>query len=180
MRLSYFVVLFATLLIFVLTPVLVPSSYADDAPGTFGYRWFYVEQGTKSQAAVERLKTLVDTAADHGLNGIVLQASWDNILNWPDDRFVHLQEVKAHCDSRGIELIPLMLSAGYGHGVVRQNPNLAEGMPFRDALFKVQENQAHLIPDQPITPQQGGFEKTKGHQCRFLSLQEEPGKKNAC
>ena len=173
MRLSYFVLLFGTLLTF----VLAQPSCADDAPGTLGYRWFYIEQGTKSQAAVERLKTLVDTAADHGLNGIVLQASWDNILNWPDDRFVHLQEVKAHCDSRGMDLIPLMLSAGYGHGVVRQNPNLAEGMPFRGALFKVQGKQAHLVPDQPVTPQQGGFEKTKGHQCRFLSLQEEPGRK---
>jgi len=62
-----------------------------------------------------------------------------------------------------LDLIPMVMNFGDGGAVLGSDPNLAEGVPVRDALFVVSGREARLVPDPPITIENPGFEQPEGN-----------------
>ncbi len=151
------------------------DSKAPAARKTLPNRWFYVNEWLKDDASVARVRELVDIAAAHGLNGMVFACGMDAIAVWPEGRIAKLKQVDAYCRKKGIDLIPLFLSAGYGHGVSKQDPNLVAGLPINDVLFEVKDGVAQVVPDRPITVEDGGFENAVNHKAKGFSMQDSPG-----
>jgi hypothetical protein len=154
----------------------ISAGDAATAKDALAKRWFFVSKGLKVDEAVEQLKRLIDIAAAHGLNGMVLSADLDSIDTWAPEARERLKQVKAYCDEKKIDLIPLLMSAGYGSGISAQDPNLCEGLPVTNVLFEVKGNEASIVPDIPVSAEDGGFETHDGNKARGFDLQDEPGK----
>ena len=108
------------------------------------YRWFFVGGGLWNDSVVTDIQDLITTAAQHGLNGMVLSGGLDTMdLNGPAYA-VRLAKVKAACVAAGIELIPMAFSVGYGASVFAHDKNLAEGFPV--TVTSVVKNGKTAIP----------------------------------
>jgi hypothetical protein len=93
-------------------------------------RWVFSFGYRRNRADVEKIKGLVDTAAAHGLNGMVLSSfGLDSITRWKEKDIVLLREIAAHCAKRKIELIPTGFSVGYGGGALGHDRNFAAALP---------------------------------------------------
>ncbi len=125
-------------------------------------RWFYLNSTLESDGEVEKIRSVVETASAHGLNGMVFSAGLDRMdLQTPEYR-ERLRRVREICAGHRVEIIPSMLSAAYGGSVLAHDKNLAAGLQVKDALFVVSGQEARLVPD-PGTPlTNGGFEQAGG------------------
>ncbi|MCE5272274.1 hypothetical protein LLH00_13430 [bacterium] len=144
-----------------LLPALLCLCVCSSGAEVLPWRWVFVESGDLGRPAeVQRIKQIVTTAGQHGLNGMVLTAGFDQLDLQGEDYFKGLAEVKATCESQGVEIIPLVFSVGYG-STLAQDPNLAAGLPVRDQLFVAGETEAHIVSDEPVGLVNGGFEELK-------------------
>jgi hypothetical protein len=93
-------------------------------------RWFFCFGYGRNRQDVDEIKSLVRTAADHGLNGMVLSSfGLDGITLWSEKDFALLREVQDVCREEGIELIPTGFSVGYGGAALDYDPNFAAALP---------------------------------------------------
>ncbi len=138
-------------------------------------RWVYVSRGLGSDRDVDDIAGIVQTAAAHGLNGMVLTGGFDTVDLKDEAYFERLDRVKAVCQQQGIEIIPIIFSVGYGGGVLAHDPHLAAGLPVRDALFVVRGEEATLQPDPPVAIINGGFEEHAGHRFAGFGFVDRPG-----
>ena len=81
-------------------------------------RWVYVSRGLHRDQDVEDIRGIVATAAGHKLNGMVLAAGLDRLDLQPAHYLKRLEGVKRTCDEAGVEIIPIIFSAGYGGSVL--------------------------------------------------------------
>jgi len=138
-------------------------------------RWVYVSRGLHKDQDVEDIRGIVKTAAEHGLNGMVLSAGLDRLDLQPPHYFARLEQVKAICAEHKVEIVPIIFSTGYGGSVLAHDRNLAAGLPVRDALFVVKGGAARLVADPPVRIVNGGFEDTKGHRVAGFRFHDKPG-----
>jgi hypothetical protein len=124
----------------------------------YPYRWFYVSRSLNQDSHVEEIRTLVETAAASGLNGMCLSAGFDAIDLKGDDYLQRLEEVRQICESHEVDLIPRCLDIGYNGGLLAHDRNLAAGIPVRDSLFVVRGGKAAHKADPPVRVANGSFE----------------------
>src|SRR5262249_31652328 len=84
--------------------------------------------------------------------------------------------VKRAAREAGLEIIPAVFPVGYSAGVLAHDPNLAEGLPVKDAPFVVRGRAA--VPDAAAAARlvNGGLEEGKGDRFAGFNLQDSPGK----
>ncbi|HTL52055.1 MAG TPA: hypothetical protein VL860_05695 [Planctomycetota bacterium] len=159
-----------------------PAGAADAGPGVAGgaksamTRWFFAfGQDLKKDEGLQEVKKLVDTAAAHGYNGMLFGNELDSIPSWDKAHLDRLDALKKYCDDKKIEIIPLVLSVGYGSGITELNMNLCEGLPIKDILFEVKGAKADIVPSHLLTPDEGGFEKHEGDNAAGIDSQDQPG-----
>ncbi|UCF38336.1 MAG: hypothetical protein JSU96_05650 [Acidobacteriota bacterium] len=140
-----------------LAGILFAGACAEQPPDLLENRWTYVSRSLREDSDVAEIQGIVETAAKAGLNGILLSGGFREARFEEPDYLRRLDEVREICDRNQMEIIPIFLSAGYGHGL-DENPNLAAGLPVRDALFIVQGDEAQLRPDHEVILQNGDFE----------------------
>ena len=138
-------------------------------------RWVYVSRGLHQDKDVEDIRGIVQTAAEHGLNGMVLATGLDHLDLQPPHFLKRLEAVKRLCAEQKVEIIPILFSAGYGGSVLAHDKNLAAGVPVRDALFVAKGGEARLVSDPPIAVANGGFEEFSGHRVRGYAFHDKPG-----
>ncbi|NLB96733.1 MAG: hypothetical protein GX785_13615 [Armatimonadetes bacterium] len=138
-------------------------------------RWVYASNSLGSDEQVAQLEQIINTAADHGLNGLLLSAGFDSLGRKQPDYFPRLERIKALCKRRGIELIPILFSAGYGGGVLGYDRNLAEGLPVVDAPFVVKGGEARIEKDPACQIANGGFEEWDGNRLKDFVFHDKPG-----
>ena len=132
---------------------------AEKAP--LPYRWAMVRTQLESDADVEKISGIADTAASHGLNGILLGAGLDSLDVTRPERLRRLQAVRQICSERRLEIIPSIFTPGYGGGLLGEDRNLAEGLPVENALFVARNGQATLAADPVVRLRNGGFEEAR-------------------
>ena len=91
---------------------------ASRAAERYPCRWVYVSRGLHRDQDVEDIRGIVASAAGHKLNGMVLAAGLDRLDLQPEHYFKRLAAVKRICDEAGVEIIPIIFSAGYGGSVL--------------------------------------------------------------
>jgi hypothetical protein len=123
------------------------------------HRWAMVRTQLESDADVEKIRGIAETAASHGLNGILLGAGLDSLDALRPERLRRLQAVRRICSERRLDLIPSVFAPGYGGGLLGEDPHLAEGLPVENALFVVRNGEASLQADPPVSLRNGGFEE---------------------
>jgi len=150
---------------------LVSSGWAKEYP----HRWVFVSRSLRSDKDVADIERIVQTAAAHGLTGMVLSAGLDRLDRQPRDYFDRLSRVKAMCRQSRFEIIPNIFSVGYGGSVLAHDRNLAAGIPVRAAPFVVKNGKARLAAAQPVTIANAGFEEFEGHRLKGYRFHDRPG-----
>jgi hypothetical protein len=139
-------------------------------------RWVYVSRGLHKDQDVEDIRGIVKTASQHGLNGMVLAAGLDRLDRQPARYLERLETIKRLCAEQHVEIIPIVLSAGYGGSVLTYDRNLAEGLLVQDAPFAVRGEEARLERDATATIVNGGFEDHVGDRASGCRFHDQPGK----
>ncbi len=133
-------------------------------------RWVRIGTSLRDDKELDRVRQIIRTASEHGLNGIALSAGLDRLDLQTPDFMKRLQEVNKMCAERDVKIIPSFMSAGYGGAVLSHDKNLAAGLPVKDALFVVSGGEARLSADPPVRIENGGFEQRTGQKIAGFSL----------
>jgi hypothetical protein len=121
-------------------------------------KWIYCGANLLVDAEVEHVEKLLRRGAAAGYDHMVIADSKFNRLHeMPEKYFAHLKAVQALATELHIEIVPTVLSMGYSNDFLGADPNLAEGLPVKDALFVVKNGQAHAVTEAPATLRNGDF-----------------------
>jgi hypothetical protein len=155
-------------------PVLVR---ADEPQPRFQQRWFYAMHNLLVDKNADTLIGLIERAGKSGYNGVVIADYKFNILSkMPPSYAKNVGRVKEAATKAGLEVIPAIFPIGYSSGLLANDPNLAEGLPVKDAPFVVKGMDAALVPEPAATLVNGGLEEVKGDRFVRFSFQDDPGK----
>ncbi len=139
-------------------------------------RWLYLQTNLQVADNVTKADALLRRAAKVGYNGVVLADYKLNILDRvPEHYFRHATPVKALCEELKLELIPTVAPMGYSDGLLAHNPNLAEGIPVKDAAFTVSKDGQVELEMATSLLAGGGFEEAKKDASVGWHLQDGPG-----
>ncbi len=158
-----------------LTILTVAMTGAATAKKVYPYRWVRIGTGLRNAEDMEKVRKIAETAAQHGLTGILLSAGFDSLDLQPPRYFENLKQVRELCRRLKLDIIPSFLSAGYGGAVLSHDKNLAAGLPVRDALFVVEGSEARLRADPAVSLMNGGFEDAAEGQTSGFASTGRPG-----
>lgn len=146
----------------------LPAAYPDRFVWVFGW-----DLGKDSDVA--EVTQVLDTAAQHGINGAMVSFGLDSLCQHDAAYFRRLEAVQRACEKDKIELIPAMFSIGYGGGILSHDRNLAEGLPVVDAPFLVKGGEARFVPGDSVRVVNGDFESFTGNNFKGFSFHDQPG-----
>src|SRR5690242_17435986 len=117
---------------------------------TLKYRWVWGMPRLTDPDCIENIHALMRRAKAAGYNGIVLAGSSYSDMEHLEAHHAEglrkvQQAVEQEAAQLGLDLIPTMFVSGYAGGLMAYDPNLLEGLPVREALFVMQEGQAHPV-----------------------------------
>ncbi len=159
----------------ILALLLVTMAGAESEKKIYPYRWVRVGSGLRSEADVEKVRKIAETAAQHGLNGILLSSGLDSLDLQPPEYYQNLTRVRDICRKLHLDIIPSFLSAGYGGAVLAHDKNLAAGLPVKDALYIAKGGEARLQADPAVSLVNGGFEQSGADLIQGFGLTGNPG-----
>ncbi len=111
-------------------------------------RWVYAPANYQVDAQADRIIALMQRAKKAGYTHFLLTDSkFARIPTLPERYFKNVERVKAAASENGISLVPAVFDVGYSNNLLSNNPNLAEGLPVRDAPFIVKDDIAAHVPD---------------------------------
>lgn len=152
------------------------EAFAEAQKKVYPDRWVRISPRLRSDKDVEDIREIVQTAAKHGLNGIVL-SGMDRLSLGTPEYLERLRKVKAIADANHMEIIPEGFNTGYGGALLDFDKNLAEGLLVKDALFVAKGGTARFVADSPAKLVNGDFEEFQGNRFSGFTKQTEPGKK---
>jgi hypothetical protein len=115
-------------------------------------RWIYASSNLLIPEQVEQLEGLMREAAPLGYTHLLLADSKFSRLHELDERyFRNVTRLRETAAQLGLRLVPAVFPVGYSNSLLAQNPNLAEGLPVRGALFEVRGGVAQVQADPPVT-----------------------------
>ena len=115
-------------------------------------RWVYAPVNLLVPEQITRLEALMERARTAGYTHFLLADSKFSRLGEMEERyFDHLARVKQKAGALGLQLVPAVFPVGYSNDMLSQDPNLAEGLPVRAALFEVKQGEARLMADPPVS-----------------------------
>ena len=139
-------------------------------------RWVYLQTNLQVRENADKGAEILTRAAQAGYNGVVLADYKLNVLNRvPDQYFLNARQFKKVADELRIEVIPAVAPIGYSDGLLAHDPNLAEGIPVRDATFVVNGGVAKLDSELKDPLPGGTFEEHRNHVVRGWDFQDAAG-----
>ncbi len=149
--------LFATRIILVYFALAVVASAmaaskvtaADDPPPR--QLWLYCPTNMLVNENVDKLEALWRRAVKVGYTHVYITDTKLQHLDDAQPNFLkNLERVKRLATELKIELVPGVFPIGWSDSLLYHDPNLAEGLPVRDALFVVQDGQARLVAEPAV------------------------------
>lgn len=115
-------------------------------------RLLYCSTNLQVAENVDRLAALFARAAGAGYTGVLLADSkFARLGDLPAHYFANARRVKDEAEASGLEIVPALFPIGYSNDLLWHDPNLAEALPVRDALFVVRGGVASLAPDPAVS-----------------------------
>ena len=111
-------------------------------------RWVYVPSNYQVNEQADRVIALMKRAKPLGYTHfLITDSKFSRVPTLPKKYFANVERVKAAAKETGIELVPGLFGVGYSNDLLSNDPNLAEGLPVKDALFVVKDYIASHVPD---------------------------------
>jgi hypothetical protein len=112
--------------------------------------WLYYPTNLLVDKNLDKAKDVWGRAAKAGYSHVLLSDSKFSRLAQMDKRyFANVERAKALAADLKLTLVPALFSVGYSNDLLSQDPNLAEGLPVKDAPFVVNDNVAQIAPAGP-------------------------------
>ncbi|MCC7021077.1 MAG: carbohydrate binding domain-containing protein [Ardenticatenales bacterium] len=173
-----------------------PLAATDAAPAPIVHghvlskRWVYIQNNFQVAANIRRVTDILDAARAAGFNGAVFSdVKFDRLDDGSliDDYYTNLRAVLDHARSIGMTVLPSTANFGYSSSLLWHDPDLAEGLPVKDAPFRVvavsptvppNHFNAKLVPvDDGVRLANGDFEQLPASGDTFpgWAFQDAPG-----
>ncbi len=124
-------------------------------------RWVYAPCNHLVPKEIDRLDALMRRAQPLGYTHFLIADSKFSRLDQMESRyFANIERIKKTGAELGLTLVPAIFPVGYSNDILWHDPNLAEGLPVRDALFVVKGGEARVMAD-PQVQLPGVSEKKK-------------------
>lgn len=128
-------------------------------------RWVYLPANFQVDAETDRVCALLARARKAGYDhALVADSKFARLGTVIDRYFANVRRVRAAADDLGIAMVPALFPVGYSNDLLFHDPNLAEGLPVKDALFVVRDGIAHHTPDPPVALADGDMTNRKAWQ----------------
>ena len=143
-----------------ITVLFAASALNVVAAGKWRDRWIFMARAVVDEADVDFITNTVSKAAECGFNGMML-AGMDNVGRWPRWRRNQLETVRRFCEEKGVEIVPMIWSIGYGT-MQERDVNLAEGLEVASVPYVRRGAKALFDPEggSDMLRGEGSFEKT--------------------
>lgn len=139
-----------TIFAMVLTAVEMAASEKPPFPRT----WVFAKVDFYTNQRVDEFLDLMRRAKEAGYNGFVLHDA--RMPRPPDEHppryWQNLERVRDESDKLRLEIIPSFAPLAFSNGVLGNDPNLAEGVPVKDCLFRVAEGRATVAEPENCLP----------------------------
>ncbi len=113
--------------------------------------WLYCPTNLLVDANVDKLDALWRRAIKVGYTQVLLgDTKFCTLENMPERYFKNVDRVKKLARELKLEIVPGVFPIGWSNALLAHDPNLAEGLPVRDALFVVRSGEARLQADPPV------------------------------
>ena len=126
------------------------------------YRWVFTMTNLASDEALQKLFALIERAKRAGYNGVlVCDSKFAKPQLQTKNYSRNVRKLRETCTQQGMTLAVGVCPMGYAAELLAADPNLAEGMPVRQATFAVRAGQ--LVPvDETAKLVNGSLERWKG------------------
>ncbi len=129
------------------------------AAGDEASLWFYYPTNLLVDENVTRLEQVFRRAARAGYTHVhITDSKFTRLGEMPRRYFDNLARVKSLAEELHLVLVPGVFPLGWSNDLLYHDPDLAEGLPVKDALFVVRSGDARLVPDPPVELPGGNFE----------------------
>jgi len=142
-------------------------------------RWVYVTGNLYVNDNLPKLEALFQRAARCGYNGVLFSdfktMTWwklEDAARWR----ANAGELRRMATRHGLKLHLCVFPIGYSEGLLWHDPDLAAGIPVRDALL-VRKGQ-HLLPVQTAEFKNGSFDQHRGHKALDYTFQDGVGQES--
>jgi hypothetical protein len=113
--------------------------------------WLYYPVNLQVAQNVDKLEPVWTRAAGAGYTHVLFADSkFAKLGDVPDQYFKNLQRTKQIADRLKLKLVPAVFPVGYSNDLLWHDPNLAEGLPVKDALFVVRGGEARVEADPAV------------------------------
>jgi hypothetical protein len=139
-------------------------------------RWLYLATNLQVDENLQKAQDVLRRGKAAGYNGVVLADYKLNILDRvPENYFQNARAFRQTARDLGIGVYPAVCPMGYSNGLLAHDPNLAEGLPVRDAPFIVKAGEAQLDASQSARLQNGDFESAQQDKLSGWNYQDAIG-----
>src|SRR5256885_13657204 len=126
--------------------------FADDRPAPA--LWFYYPTNLQIDQNVSKLEPIWRRAAAAGYSHVLLAdskfAKLGDLQGAEKRYFANVDRVKKLAAELKLQIVPAVFDIGYSNALLWHDPNLAEGLPVKEALFVVHNSEAKLAADPPV------------------------------
>ena len=141
-----------------------------DATAAVPDRWIFERTKLEDAAETQGLVDYVNRAADVGCNGLALivgedymhrlttrapegtkseLCGWEECESWSAAKWRNYRTLKAACDRRGMDLIPLVWSVGYA-SMAHHDPTLASVQPVDEVPYVARDGRLEFAGEPPL------------------------------
>jgi hypothetical protein len=115
-------------------------------------RWVYAPVNHLVPAEIDRIEALMRRARPLGYTHfLVADSKFARLAEMEQRYFANVERVRKTAGELGLGMVPAVFPVGYSNDILWHDPNLAEGLPVKDALFVVEGGEARVVADPPVS-----------------------------
>jgi hypothetical protein len=116
-----------------------------------GELWIYLSTNLQSPGRIAQAEEIFSRAAKAGYTHVLISDSkFGRLAAQPPSYRENCMRVRESARRHGLILVPALFGLGYSNDHLQLDPNLAEGLPVKDALFVVHKGEAQIVADPPV------------------------------
>lgn len=139
-------------------------------------RWVYISTNLYVDENVGKIEDIMKRARAADYTGVLFSDTktlTSPLLDEPERWKRNAAKVRASASVLGLEFVVSVFPFGYGEPFLANDPNLAAGLPVRNAPLVRRGDR--LVPEEATLVKNGSFEEHKGNRVESFGLQDDSG-----
>ncbi|WP_035606293.1 hypothetical protein [Haloferula sp. BvORR071] len=133
-------------------PFLLLALLAATATAQTKERWIYIPANFQADEKAAEVAKLLERAGKSGYtHALIADSKFSRLATVASNYAPNVAKVKAAAKQAKIEIVPSMFPVGYSNDALFHDPNLAEGLPVKDAKFVIKSGVATIVADPPVS-----------------------------